>query len=256
MFLSEIAGSSDGFSRTFADASQRRQLRPRRARADLDGPGGLMNASDALASKLAPYRERPGVKAALLISHDGFLVAAVGRRRRRYRSRRRPPRRRDRHRRPPGRRARPARDAPDHGRARRAQHRARALQRRAAALPHRHARSHQPRVPPARRPGLSAARTEPRLVLSRRRAGDGLSRTLDAKERGPHGRRRREARRAGAGRDSSARSATTSCPAGSAPSPEPDIPTPRSCSSRCIRRPKRRPPTSPPEPPCSASSRS
>jgi len=35
-----------------------------------------MNASDALASKLAPYRERPGVKAALLISHDGFLVAS------------------------------------------------------------------------------------------------------------------------------------------------------------------------------------
>jgi predicted regulator of Ras-like GTPase activity (Roadblock/LC7/MglB family) len=35
-----------------------------------------MNASDALAGKLAPYRERPGVKAALLISHDGFLVAA------------------------------------------------------------------------------------------------------------------------------------------------------------------------------------
>ena len=36
-----------------------------------------MNASDALASKLAPYRERPGVKGALLISHDGFLVAAA-----------------------------------------------------------------------------------------------------------------------------------------------------------------------------------
>ena len=35
-----------------------------------------MTTSDALASKLAPYRERPGVKAALLISHDGFLVAS------------------------------------------------------------------------------------------------------------------------------------------------------------------------------------
>ena len=35
-----------------------------------------MNTSDALGSKLAPYRERPGVKAALLISHDGFLVAS------------------------------------------------------------------------------------------------------------------------------------------------------------------------------------
>ena len=35
-----------------------------------------MNSSDALGTKLAPYRERPGVKAALLISHDGFLVAS------------------------------------------------------------------------------------------------------------------------------------------------------------------------------------
>ncbi|MGD0996898.1 MAG: roadblock/LC7 domain-containing protein [Thermoleophilia bacterium] len=35
-----------------------------------------MNSSDALSSKLAPYRERPGVKAALLISRDGFLVAS------------------------------------------------------------------------------------------------------------------------------------------------------------------------------------
>ena len=34
-----------------------------------------MNTSDALVAKLAPYRERPGVKAALLVSHDGFLVA-------------------------------------------------------------------------------------------------------------------------------------------------------------------------------------
>jgi len=35
-----------------------------------------MNSSDALGSQLAPYRERSGVKAALLISHDGFLVAS------------------------------------------------------------------------------------------------------------------------------------------------------------------------------------
>jgi predicted regulator of Ras-like GTPase activity (Roadblock/LC7/MglB family) len=33
--------------------------------------------ADALASQLAPYREHPGVKAALLISRDGFLVAAA-----------------------------------------------------------------------------------------------------------------------------------------------------------------------------------
>jgi len=31
---------------------------------------------DTLVSQLAPYRDRPGIKAALLISHDGFLVAA------------------------------------------------------------------------------------------------------------------------------------------------------------------------------------
>jgi uncharacterized protein len=32
---------------------------------------------DALVSKLEPYRERPGITAALLISRDGFLVASV-----------------------------------------------------------------------------------------------------------------------------------------------------------------------------------
>jgi len=31
---------------------------------------------DNLVSKLAPYREHPGIKAALLISRDGFLVAS------------------------------------------------------------------------------------------------------------------------------------------------------------------------------------
>jgi predicted regulator of Ras-like GTPase activity (Roadblock/LC7/MglB family) len=32
---------------------------------------------DALVAKLAPYRQRPGITAALLISRDGFLVAAA-----------------------------------------------------------------------------------------------------------------------------------------------------------------------------------
>jgi predicted regulator of Ras-like GTPase activity (Roadblock/LC7/MglB family) len=32
--------------------------------------------SDALAARLAPYRQTPGIVAALLISHDGFVVAA------------------------------------------------------------------------------------------------------------------------------------------------------------------------------------
>lgn len=32
---------------------------------------------DTLVSKLEPYRERPGVLAALLVSRDGFLVAAA-----------------------------------------------------------------------------------------------------------------------------------------------------------------------------------
>jgi predicted regulator of Ras-like GTPase activity (Roadblock/LC7/MglB family) len=32
---------------------------------------------DTLVSKLQPYRERPGVLAALLVSRDGFLVAAA-----------------------------------------------------------------------------------------------------------------------------------------------------------------------------------
>lgn len=32
---------------------------------------------DALLAQLTPYRERPGIAAALLISRDGFLVAAT-----------------------------------------------------------------------------------------------------------------------------------------------------------------------------------
>jgi len=32
---------------------------------------------DALVRQLTPYRQRPGIRAALLISHDGFLVAAT-----------------------------------------------------------------------------------------------------------------------------------------------------------------------------------
>jgi predicted regulator of Ras-like GTPase activity (Roadblock/LC7/MglB family) len=33
-------------------------------------------SDDTLAARLAPYRETPGIIAALLVSHDGFVVAA------------------------------------------------------------------------------------------------------------------------------------------------------------------------------------
>jgi len=36
----------------------------------------VSDIDDVLADQLVPYRATPGVKAALLISHDGFLVAA------------------------------------------------------------------------------------------------------------------------------------------------------------------------------------
>lgn len=36
----------------------------------------MTEQSDALLVKLRPYRDTPGVIAALLISHDGFVVAA------------------------------------------------------------------------------------------------------------------------------------------------------------------------------------
>jgi predicted regulator of Ras-like GTPase activity (Roadblock/LC7/MglB family) len=36
----------------------------------------VSDQADNLAAKLAPYRETPGIIAALLISHDGFIVAA------------------------------------------------------------------------------------------------------------------------------------------------------------------------------------
>jgi predicted regulator of Ras-like GTPase activity (Roadblock/LC7/MglB family) len=36
----------------------------------------VSDQADNLAARLAPYRETPGVIAALLISHDGFIVAA------------------------------------------------------------------------------------------------------------------------------------------------------------------------------------
>lgn len=36
----------------------------------------MSDRADALAARLAPYRETPGIVAALLISHDGFVVAA------------------------------------------------------------------------------------------------------------------------------------------------------------------------------------
>ncbi len=35
-----------------------------------------MSDRDTLAARLAPYRETPGVAAALLVSRDGFVVAA------------------------------------------------------------------------------------------------------------------------------------------------------------------------------------
>jgi predicted regulator of Ras-like GTPase activity (Roadblock/LC7/MglB family) len=36
----------------------------------------MTNQADILAAQLAPYRETPGIVAALLISRDGFVVAA------------------------------------------------------------------------------------------------------------------------------------------------------------------------------------
>lgn len=36
----------------------------------------MSDQADTLAARLAPYRETPGIIAALLISHDGFVVAA------------------------------------------------------------------------------------------------------------------------------------------------------------------------------------
>ena len=36
----------------------------------------MSDQADSLVTRLAPYRETPGIVAALLISHDGFVVAA------------------------------------------------------------------------------------------------------------------------------------------------------------------------------------
>lgn len=36
----------------------------------------MTEKADILAARLAPYRETPGIVAALLVSHDGFVVAA------------------------------------------------------------------------------------------------------------------------------------------------------------------------------------
>ena len=36
----------------------------------------MTDQADTLATQLAPYRETPGIIAALLISHDGFVVAS------------------------------------------------------------------------------------------------------------------------------------------------------------------------------------
>ena len=37
----------------------------------------MSDQADSLVTRLAPYRETPGIVAALLISHDGFVVAAA-----------------------------------------------------------------------------------------------------------------------------------------------------------------------------------
>ncbi len=36
----------------------------------------MSEQSDALVTRLTPYRETPGIRAALLVSRDGFVVAA------------------------------------------------------------------------------------------------------------------------------------------------------------------------------------
>ena len=36
----------------------------------------MSDQADSLVTRLAPYRKTPGIVAALLISHDGFVVAA------------------------------------------------------------------------------------------------------------------------------------------------------------------------------------
>ncbi len=36
----------------------------------------MTEQADILAAQLAPYRETPGIIAALLVSHDGFVIAA------------------------------------------------------------------------------------------------------------------------------------------------------------------------------------
>ena len=36
----------------------------------------MSDQADSLVTRLTPYREIPGISAALLISHDGFVVAA------------------------------------------------------------------------------------------------------------------------------------------------------------------------------------
>ena len=77
IFLSELAGRRDGLTRTFAGRGGRAGLRRRRPHPTRHRLGGVMtDQADILAAQLAPYRETPGIVAALLISRDGFVVAA------------------------------------------------------------------------------------------------------------------------------------------------------------------------------------
>ncbi len=77
IFLSELAGKRDGLSRTFSGGEDARRLRRRRPHPTRDRLGGVMtDQADILAAQLAPYRQTPGIVAALLVSRDGFVIAA------------------------------------------------------------------------------------------------------------------------------------------------------------------------------------
>ena len=179
----------------------------------------MTEQADSLAAKLAPYRENPGIVAALLISRDGFLVAAdrdesfaaeavaaqvagaidVGARL--------------------AGELRAERATLHHLRTRRPQRRARAVQRRAAAGAGRPSRRARLRVPP--RPEPEAERRH--AVGHHRRPTRRRATMEDAAEQLENWR----------GPSASAPSATSSSPAGSAPSPAAATRTARSCSSPC-----------------------
>ncbi len=76
IFLSELAGRRDGLTRTFS-TQRAAQAFAAAVRTNPHRLGGVMtDQADILAAQLAPYRETPGIAAALLISRDGFVVAA------------------------------------------------------------------------------------------------------------------------------------------------------------------------------------